>query len=294
MGTTKATPRASSNLTVGFGLVNVPIALKPIADSGRPISGKYVCPEHGPNIAQRYLCSEGTKQEHLLAAGGQQTAYEHPDEKGKFVVVEPDVLSSIAEERSGRIEVERFVSVTEIDPIYFDKSYLCWPQGGAEAAFDLFAEVLHSEKKAAVATVVMSKQTVTLVIRWSEITGTLVAHTCRFEAQIRWSDAELVKNAASGRGDPIDTHLKAARTLVASMDGQFEPGEVVDRYTPMLQDAVRAAASGKTFETPAPETPAVEKTDLLESLMASVAGQKKPAAKKPAAKPRKPRAKQPA
>jgi DNA end-binding protein Ku len=239
------------------------------------VSGKLVCPQHGPNLAQRYLCCEGTKQEHLLGQGEQVTAYEHPDKQGEYVVVDEGVLADIAEERSGQVEVEKIVEVATIDPIYFDKSYLCWPQSGGEQAFDLFAGVLREEGKAAVATVVLSKQTVTLIIRWSPETSTLVAHTCRFHDQLRWSNAELVSRYAADRGAPDAKHVKAAKTLLAAMDGEFEAGGVVDRYTPLLQDAIRAAAEGVTFSAPA-QAPVAAKEDLLDALMASV----KPPAKK--------------
>jgi DNA end-binding protein Ku len=270
-------PRASANLNVGFGLVSVPFALRPLAETGRAVSGKYVCPQHGPNLTQRYLCSEGTPQEHLLAQGEQVTAYEHPEKPGEFVVVDSNVLREIAEERSGRVEVEKIVDVSTIDPIYFDKTYLCWPQAGGEEAFDLFAAILRAEGKAAVSTVVLSKQTVTLVIRYSPETGTLVAHTCRFHSQVRWADVELVAQGEE-RGAPSEKHLAAARALLSSMEGNFSAGEVVDRYTPMLEDAVRAAASGVTFTAPQ-ATPVVATEDLLDALMASVQPAKKPARK---------------
>lgn len=278
------TPRSSANLTLGFGLVSVPVAMRPIAETGSPVAGKLVCPQHGDNKEQTYLCCGGTPQEHLLKRNEMSTAYEHPDKPGELVIVDPNVLKEIAEERSGQIEVEKFVDVESIDPIYYDKTYLCWPQHGGEQAFDLFAAVLRDEGRAAVSTVVMSKQTVMLVIRWSETTGTLVAHTCRFPSQVRWADAELVSHYANERPQPAEKHLEMARALIEGMVGVFDATEVVDRYTPLLEDAIRAAADGTTFSAPQ-AVPAAAKEDLLDALAASVQAVKKPtAAKKPRAK----------
>lgn len=292
MGAAKTTtPRASANLTVGFGMVNVPIALSPLADTGRPVSGKYVCPQHGPNLSQRYLCSEGTKQEHLLAQKEQVTAYEHPDKPGEFVVVDPAVLAEIADERSGRIELEMFVPISSVDSVYFgDKTYLCWPQKGGEEAFDVLATGLRDQERAAVATVVLTKQTVTLVIRWSPATETLVAHVCRFHEQVRWANVEMVREAANSRKEPPAIYIETAKALMAALDGEFTPGEFVDRYTPLLQEAIRAAASGTTFTAPEPSEESKPTADLLGALMASVEEQKT-AKKAPAKAASKSRAK---
>jgi non-homologous end joining protein Ku len=81
------------------------------------------------------------------------------------------------------------------------------------------------------------------------------------------------------RGAPSEKNLAAARALLTSMEGNFSAGEVVDRYTPILEDAVRAAASGVTFTAPK-ATPVVATEDLLDALMASVQPAKKPARKK--------------
>lgn len=279
-------PRASANLMIQFGLVGVPIAMKPISDSGRSVSGKYVCPQHGPNLQQRYFCSEGTPQEHLLESAEQVTAFEHPDKKGEFVVVESSVISQLAEQRSGEVSVEKIVDAKAIDPIFYDKTYLCWPQKGGETAFELFASVLRDEGKAAVATVVLSKQTATLVLRWSETAGTLVAHTCRFESQMRWDDIEL---ATIEELKPEKKHLAAAKALMATLDGEWAPGEVVDLYTPVLQDAIRSSAAGGTFEIEERPAP-VPAEDLLDALTASVekAQGKAPTKRKSAAKKKAP------
>jgi len=277
--------RATRNLTIGFGLVSVPVSIKPIAESSRPVSGKYVCPQHGPNVAQRYLCSEGTPQEHLLSQGEQVTAYEHPDKKGEYVVVEKDVLTSIEEEKTGNIAVTQIVDEKEIDPLFYVQAYLVWPQPGQEQRYDLFSATLREQGRAAVATIVLTKQTQTLVIRWSETTQTLVAHTCRFESQIRWADAQLVSNYASERPALSDEELELARFVMESMYGEFHPGELVDNFTPLMQDAIRSAASGVTFTAATPVVVAAPKDDLLEALKASVVAAKGPV-KKPAAKSR--------
>ena len=274
-------PGRGSKLTLGLGLVNVPVAYKPLNETQRPVPGKLMCPEHGPALSQGYTCCVGTEHEHKIESAEIVKGFPHPDDSKTFVQVDPSVLEEIAESRDGSAQIERIVDASSIDAAYFEKVYLVWPQEGGEAAFDLLAAVLKVEGKAAVTTTVMSKQTRTLVFRWSDELGGLLGHVCRFDSQIRHRDVEIVRNATSARPEPPAAQLDAARMLLTSLEGEFDPSEVDDEYTPLLQDAIRAAASGATFETKkAASAPTASATDLMASLMASIP-------EKPAAKSRK-------
>jgi DNA end-binding protein Ku len=264
-------PGRGSKLTLGLGLVNVPVAYKPLNETQRPVPGKLMCPEHGPQLAQGYTCCSGTEHEHAIESAEIVKGFPHPDDPATFVPVDPAVLEEIAESRTGSAQIERIVDASSIDAAYFEKVYLVWPQEGGEAAFDLLAAVLKTEGKAAVTTTVMSKQTRTLVFRWSDELECLLAHVCRFDSQIRHHDVEIVKNATSARPAAPAEQLHAARMLLTSLEGEFDATEVDDEYTPLLRDAIRAAASGATFETKkAASAPAASATDLMASLMASL------------------------
>ena len=282
--TGSATPSGRSKVTVGFGLVAVPMAIKPLNETVRPVLGKTLCPVHGATLNQRSICCEGQEQQHTLTSGESVTGYPHPDNPDQYVVVDKSVLDEISETRTGRVEIEATVPVETIDPAYVDRVYLCWPQAGGEQAFDLLAAALRETGTAAVATAVLTRQAAQLVLRWSDELGCLLAHTCRYETQLRWSDVNLVLAAAAERTAPNPEQVEMAKTLLGSLVGEFDSTEVQDTYTPLLQDAIRAAASGTTFQTTGRQTSAPE-VDFLKALRASIEARSKARATKKAPGP---------
>jgi len=266
-------PANGRKLTIGFGLVNVAVTMKSLTDNNRPVPGKGLCAEHGDSLASVSLCSAGTEHEHVVAYAEKLTGYPHPDEPGRLVVVDPATVKSLAEATDGRGAIVRVVDAAEIDSAYTEKAFLVYPQAGQEQAFDLLAALLRAEGKAALVEVVMSKQTETLAVRWHAELDVLVAETIRYEQKIRHADAELIRRAADTRPAVDERMLAAAKPLLDSLAGVFDASEAQDTWTPLMQDAIRAADKGETFEAPAApaETPVI---DLMAAIQASVEASK--------------------
>lgn len=268
-----------NSLSLTFGMVNVSIKYAPLADSLSPVSAKTLCPEHHvPLKAGEWDCPEG----HKVARDAVVKGYPHPDDKTQLVVVDPAVLEEFAESRSGVANIERIVDFASIEPAYFEKAYIVWPEGAAaEQAFDLFATCLRTQGKAAVTTAVLSKQTRTIVFRWSDEMGCLIAHVCRFSSQIRFADINSVRSAAHGRTEPAEAALELAGQILGTLEGEFDPSEVADQWTILMQDAIRQSAGGEVVKV-AKEKKAAPAGDLMAALQASVAEAtgKKPAAKR--------------
>ena len=279
---TNAGPSRGNKMSLSFGLVSIPIKYAPMTEASSPVSAKTLCPDHHvPVKAGEWVCSGGTPDEHNVARDAVIKGYPHPDDPSQLVVVDPSVVEEFAESRSGVASIERIVDFSTIEPAYFDKVYMVWPgEGGptAEQAFDLFAAVLRDEGKAAVTTAVMTKQTRTVVFRWSAEFGCLVAHVCKFASAIRFADINSIRAATFERTPPEGPALELAQQILTTLEGEFDPSEVDDAYTPLMQDAIRQAAGGKvakkaTAKKQAP-TPAA---DLMATLKASLA--EKPAPK---------------
>jgi DNA end-binding protein Ku len=283
---TTAVPLRGTKLTLSFGLVNVPVAMKPLAETTRSIAGKLMCPEHGPTLNMQSVCSKGTPHEHVIENDERLKGYPHPDDPTQFVVVDPEIVKELEEPRTGDAAIEKIVDVEQIDPGYLDKTYLVWPQAGGEQGFDLLAAVLRKNGRAAVVTAVLSKQTSTILFRWSEHFGCLLAHTIRFDSRIRHADVQVAAEYAEKRPEPSAAHVDAAEALLATLEGELDTSEVVDRITPLMHEAIRAAANGETYKAPETTPEPTPEVDLLAALQASVAATKKTAAKKPAAKKR--------
>ena len=273
-------PGRSSKLTLSFGLVNVPVRYKPLAETEKAVSARMMCPEHGATLKQGYTCSVGTEHEHPMVSEEIVKGYPHPDDPSRLVQVDASVLEEFAESRTGAAQIQKIVDVDTIDPAYFDKVYLVWPDAGGAEAFDLLVSVLRAENKAAVTTTVIYKQTRTVVFRWSEELGCLLGHVCRFASQLRLGDVETVKAVAVVRQAPPKEQVAAAQALFATLEGKFDPAACEDEWAQQVQAAIRQAADGGTIETPKQATVAAPASDLVASLMASL-GTAKPKAAKP-------------
>lgn len=280
--------RASANFTLKFGLVTIPVSVKPLLESLKTkVSGTTLCLEHMEKVSQRYICGEGSDHEHLLTKGECGLGYETEKKSGQYVVLDDGVIDEIVLERTGDLEIERLAPVSTIDPTFFEKPYLVWPQSAAAAtAFDLLAALLRRENRAAVVRGVMNKRTRTLVFMWSAYHETLVAFICAYTSQVRERDIELARRGLAERGDPDPKMIDAAMPILASLDGDFDPQDNEDEYTPLMLQAIADAAAGKK-PTPVRKTDAKPATDdLLAALQASVAAAppKEKAAKKAAPK----------
>ena len=273
---------AGKNLTVGFGLVQVPMKLHVIRDEKRSISAKMLCPTHKQPINMAPVCGVGTDDEHHLTREDVLMGYPRPDDASSFVVLDADVLEALGEERTGAATIERTCEVSEIDPLYFVKPYLLEPQKGGEQQFDLLATVLREDGIAALANVVLTRQTVMLAITWSAELGTLVAHIIEYADRIRWKDIERVKFEAGTRAAPKAEYLSIARQLLDGVKGEFDATEVEDTYTTGLVEAIAAAAAGKPIKA-GKKAAAAPAGDLMAALTASLkasTAKGKPAARK--------------
>ncbi|GIV03651.1 MAG: non-homologous end joining protein Ku [Fimbriimonadales bacterium] len=251
-----------------FGLVNIPVRYKTLTRSIKPVSARLLCPQHHEIVNQRYVCSVGTEQEHLLERSELVKGYPHPDDPTRLVVVDPDVIDTLTEERTGTAEIQCVIDPALIDPAYFEKTILLWAEAGAERAFDLFANALRMEQRAALVTTVLSKQTRQLVLRFSETFGTVLGHVCYFTSMIRTEDVEKAKGSVAAT-PPTAKELEIARTLMRTLEGTFDPQDVADTYTPLLQQAIRDAADGKKAKKAVAKKTRHE-AELLQALMASL------------------------
>lgn len=288
--TKSATPKATKKLTLSFGeLMSAPIGYAPIADEARKkIKGKLTCPEHGPGVQYSYVCGKGGSHEHVLESRP-DSAYPHPDDSTKYVFVDKAVREEIAEEGTGMIDVQHYVDLDSVNPTYLDQTYLVWADAQnpvQQQTYDLFLAVLREDRKAAVATIVLGGQTVQIVLHFDEREGVPVFHTCLLESQLRRGNIDLVRAGIEDSGFS-DEYLALARQVMASKEGEFDVTEVTDTYTPMFEDAIRAAANGSEFVVEKTQETAAPAGDLLAALKTSVEK-----AKASTAKPKKKPAKQ--
>jgi DNA end-binding protein Ku len=260
-------PARGTKLTLSVGLVNVPVKIAPLVRS-TSISGKRICPCHSEPIKSQSICATTGEMVEPV------TGFEYD---GRFVTG-VDRADHKAE-RDGRLELTGTVELDTLDPLYFDKSYVLWPQDGQEASHDLIAELLRTSGKALIGKTVLTSSTRVIAIRWSDATGTLVAHSINYDEAIAWNDVGLVKAGLDSRPSTADeSAIALGEQLLATLTGDLDFGAVRDEYAGNLAVAIEAAAQGLPAPAPAEAAPAPAAIDLMDALRASVE-QSKPKAK---------------
>ncbi|MDW5376674.1 Ku protein [Halomonas sp. HP20-15] len=169
-------PRPFWSGTISFGLVNLPVGLYP-AQHGKPVRLRMV-DDQGTPLARRYYCEKEAK---ILTGSELIRGYEV--ERDDYVLVEDDELEALAPEKSQEIDLERFVALDEIPPIYFERAYFLTPEEGATRAYRLLADSMEAASRAGIASFVMrGKQYLVAIIAEG---GILRAETLRYHDELR-------------------------------------------------------------------------------------------------------------
>ncbi|GAB3733328.1 Ku protein [Amycolatopsis oliviviridis] len=201
-------------------------------------------------------------------------------DSGEYVVVEPAELDEIAPGRSKSLDIESFVELDAIDPMFFDKTYWLAPaKDEFERPYALLLEAMRSSGKAGIAKFVMRGREYLALVRSGD--GVMVLNTLHFAADLRDPAQELpdLPGKAKARGKELDM----AVNLIDAMSDDWRPEEYRDTYTDRVRKLIKAKKKGETI-TPAIEPGEPTKVvDLFEALSKSVESgkAKKSGAKKP-------------
>jgi DNA end-binding protein Ku len=253
------------NGSINFGLVNIPIGLA-VAQQRKDVSFRTLHRECGTPIKQKRWCPvhERDVEADELVKGWEFT-------KGQFVMVEESDFEAVALQRSQSVDIDRFVSLDDVDPIYFDRTYYLSP-ADAPAQRRPYVLLLRAMQEANVAAigkfVLWGKENLCLIRPLGEA---LALETLFFAEDIR-PRAEI--DDAVGETEVNDPELDMARQLVSSLVGEFVPDEFENVYRGELRAMLEAKLEGKeiTVPEPAPVAPVI---DLMDALKQSVAQAKK-------------------
>jgi DNA end-binding protein Ku len=273
--------RAIWSGTISFGLLNVPVKLYS-AVARRGISLREIRESDGARIRHRRV-AEGTDEE--VPYGEIVKAFEITD--GRYVPLSKDEMAALAPEKTRAIDVQDFVDLDQIDPIYFDSPYYLGPAEGAGKAYSLLARAMEESGKVAIARFVFRNKEHLAALRPSE--GVLTLTTMRFADEVV-PPSELEDVLPSGKPKVAKQEVEMAEQLIESLTREFDPGAYRDEYREELLGLIERKAEGKDVLTaPATEEPkptgAPDLMSALEESIAAVKGKKagKAKARKPAA-----------
>jgi DNA end-binding protein Ku len=275
--------RAIWSGSISFGLLNVPVKLYS-AVARRNIALREIRESDSARIKHRRV-AEGTDEE--VPYDEIIKAYEITP--GQYVPISKDEMSSMAPEKTRAIDVQDFVDLDEIDPIYFDSPYYLGPADGAEKAYSLLAAAMKASGKVAIARFVFRNKEHLAAIRTSG--GVLTLTTMRFADEVvPTSELEEVLPAEAPKVAKKEQQM--AEQLIESLSADFDPEAYRDEYREQLLGLIERKAEGKEIVASEAEAPQATKApDLMAALEQSIAAVKDKGAKPKKAPAKKRKAK---
>jgi len=186
-------------------------------------------------------------------------------EKGRFVAVTEEDIDRLDIELTHTIDICDFVSIEEIDPLYFRKGYYLLPQDGAEKPYRLLVKALQETGRVAIAKVVIRNKEHLACIR--PVGDTLVLETMYYADEVRQPEAAPTPQVREAEVD-------MAKTLIENLADRWDPERYHDRYRSELLELLQRKAEGEPLPEPQAEEGG-EVVDLMEALRQSVAATKK-------------------
>lgn len=265
---------------ISFGLLNVPVKMG-AATHRESISFRQLHRDCNTPINQKRFCSKCNRE---VAWDEIVRGYEY--EPGRFVLISDEDLAGLPVKTAKYIDIVDFIQLSEVDPIYYDKTYYLWPEKGGEKPYLILREAMRQTGKAAVAKVAMREREHLCVLR---LVGDALSVSMMYFADEIRSTQELgiaeLEQKVQVRPEEMDMAVK----LVDNLTDAFAPEKYHDAYREELMGLIRAKVEGQQVvqaEVPAPEA-AGNVIDLMERLRQSVEATRKKDVKKSAPRKKK-------
>ncbi len=248
---------------ISFGLVNVPIKLY-TATEKKEIKFHYLHEKCGTPIKYERRCPTCD-----VVVPNEEIVWGYEYQKGQYVVLKEEDFDRLPDEKSKTIDILDFVDLTEIDPVYFEKSYYLEPSPGGEKAYALLRRAMQETGKIAVAKVTIRTKETLAVLRVYQ--NVLLMALIFYPDEIR-STAGL--SGVQGEPNLQENEITMANSLIANLSGHFDPAKYTNDYRENLMQLIQTKiAGGAIAQAPAPETGKI--IDLMEALRASLAATEK-------------------
>jgi DNA end-binding protein Ku len=268
-------PRAIWSGSITFGLVSIPIRLHTAVR------------EHKVHFHQLAPDGSRIKYKRVSEKSGREVDYEkitrgYETSKGKYVEFESGELESLAPTATKTIEIEDFVPLPDVDPIYFDRTYHLEPSGdGAAHAYALLAAVMEERERVGIGTIVIRERQHLAAVR--PYGKGLALSTLHFADEI--VDQSDLDGIPSRKPSVSAKEKKLAVQILDALETDWKPSRYHDTYEEQLHDVIDAKKKGKVIEVEE-EEPSAKVLDLMEALQASLdsAGGRKKTTKRAAKK----------
>jgi DNA end-binding protein Ku len=256
-------PRSIWTGAISFGLVTVPVKLYS-AVNRKTVRFNQLNGKTGSRIAQKRVdASTGEEVNFEDLVKGYEIASD------RYVVIEPGELESVQPAKTKTIDIEDFVDLAEIDPIFYDHPYYLAPAAGGAKPYRLLLEAMRETEKVAIAKVVIRQKESLVAIRALTDHDVLEMATMLFADEVvdpqRLDDIPGADDVKTN-----DRELAIAKQLVESLAGEFEPEKYHDTYREAVLEMIEKKAAGEEIVIQEETEEAAPVPDLMSALKASL------------------------
>ncbi len=258
-------PRAIWSGAISFGLVNIPIKLV-TAVSSKNVSFRQLRKEDNARVRHKKVAGEDETE---VRSDDIVKGYEiSPDQ---YVIIEPEELKALNPKATRTIEIEDFVDLADIDPIFFDSSYYLVPGETAAKPYKLLHTAMEQSGKAAVAHFVLRTKQYLAVMR--PVGDAIGVSTMVYADEI--VPTSMLDGLPGADIELTDRELKMAEQLIESLTAEWEPEKYKDTYREEVLDLIERKSQGEEIVTVADsDKESGDVVDLMAALEASLAAAK--------------------
>jgi len=251
-------PRPLWKGAISFGMVTIPIKLY-TATEEKDVHFNMLHAEDNSRIKQKRFCAEED-----VEVSNDEIVKGYEITPGRYVTLDDEDFAKVPLATTRTIDIQEFVSLDEIDPIYYQKTYFLEPEEVGMKPYALLMKTLEETERVAIAKVAMRQKEQLCTLRIRE--GTIVLETMFYADEVRSAKDLAVP------GDDIkvnDKELAMAKMLVDTMTSdELDLSQYKDEYREALLEIIQAKSEGQVIEAPEPVVAKI--TDLSEALRASV------------------------
>jgi DNA end-binding protein Ku len=269
--------RATSSGTISFGLVSIPVKVY-TATSSKSLHFNMLHDKDKARLKQKYICTTCGEE---VARDATVKGYEYT--RDQFVILTDDELKGLQRKTDQTIEIEEFVPIEQVDPVYFEKSNLLGPDKGGTKAYRLLRDAMTKSGKVAVGRFSTRGRQQLVLLRPAR--GGILLHGLYYADEVRdFADVEIDETAAVK-----DAELELAQQLIEQLSQErFEPAKYEDEYRSAVLAAVERKVAGQEIVATKPEEAREQIIDLVAALKKSLAEKRAAAGGTEAAGERKP------
>jgi DNA end-binding protein Ku len=252
-------PRATSSGTISFGLVSIPVKVYP-ATSGKGVHFNMLHARDRSRLKQQYVCSNcGEVVERSDTVRGYEYARDH------YAVLSEEELKSLEQESDRSIEIEEFIPIEKVDPVYFEKSQILGPDKGGQKAYRLLWRAMRDAGRVALGRFSTRGRQQLVLLRPTE--DGLLMHGLYYADEVRDAgEIEMGEEVEFKKGE-----LALASQLIDQLTNEdFEPEKYEDRYRQAVLELVDRKVAGEEVVAAPREEPREQIIDLVAALKRSL------------------------